>query len=135
MTGGAVEPAGRTILLVEDESATRLTLATVLRTEGYTVLEAADGPAAEALLAKVRVEPALLLTDFVMPGMNGHQLAERVRARFPKVKVLIMSAHIEEADVQKDVLDETFRAGALFLQKPFEPDALLRRVRAILATP
>ena len=129
------EPKGKTILLVDDDAGTRLNLAAVLRTDGYTVLEAPDGPAAEALLAKLGAAPALLLTDFVMPGMDGHQLAERIRAKVPGIKVLIMSAHIENESVQKGVLEEGFRAGASFLQKPFEPDALLRRVRALLSIP
>ena len=130
--GGEQAPAGRTILLVEDETGTRMTIAAALRTDGYTVLEAADGAAAEALIEKTKVAPALLLTDYVMPRMDGHELATRMRARFPGIKVLIMSAHIDEPGVQKGVLEESFRAGALFLQKPFEPDALLRRVRALL---
>jgi two-component system cell cycle sensor histidine kinase/response regulator CckA len=129
------EPKGKTILLVDDDAGTRLNLAAVLRTDGYTVLEAPDGPSAEALLAKTGATPALLLTDFVMPGMDGHQLANRIRAKIPGIKVLIMSAHIENESVQKGVLEEGFRAGALFLQKPFEPDALLRRVRALLSIP
>ena len=91
-----------------------------------------EGPAAEALIEKSKVAPALLLTDYVMPGMNGHELATRMRARFPGIKVLIMSAHIDEPGVQEGVLEESFRAGALFLQKPFEPEALLRRVRSLL---
>jgi CheY-like chemotaxis protein len=130
--GGTAAPADRTILLVEDETGTRLTIAAALRTDGYTVLEAADGLAAEALVERTKAAPALLLTDYVMPGMNGHELATRMRARFPGIKVLVMSAHIEEPGVQKGVLEESFRAGALFLQKPFEPEALLRRVRALL---
>ena len=122
-----------TILLVEDEEGTRRTLAAALRTEGYTVLEAADGPAAEALLKRVGVPPALLLTDYVMPGMNGHELASRLRPLYPGMKVLVMSAHVGDEEVQKGILEEAFKAGSAFLQKPFDPEALLRRVRAVLA--
>jgi two-component system cell cycle sensor histidine kinase/response regulator CckA len=122
-----------TILVAEDEEATLHLVATTLRTEGYTVLEALDGRAAEAMAAKYRVPPDLLLTDFVMPDMNGHELAERLRPRYPGMKVLLTSAHIAEEIVQEAVLEEAFRRGAAFLQKPFTPDELLRKVRAVLA--
>lgn len=125
--------AGTTILLVEDEEGTRKTVAATLRSEGYTVLEAGDGPAAEKLAARVGVPPALLLTDFVMPGMNGHELAGRMRAKYPGLKVLIMSAHVQDETVQKGILEEAFKGGGAFLEKPFTFEALLRRVRAVLA--
>jgi len=130
---GTPTPAGTTILLVEDEDGTRKTMAATLRSEGYTVLDAADGPAAEKLAARVGVPPALLLTDFVMPGMNGHELATRLRVKFPKIKVLIMSAHIQDESVQQAILEEAFKGGGAFLEKPFSFDAMLRRVRAVLA--
>jgi two-component system cell cycle sensor histidine kinase/response regulator CckA len=122
-----------TILVAEDETAQRMILATTLRTEGYTVLEAADGPAAEALAGKHGVPVDLLVTDFVMPGIDGHQLAERLRSRFPAMRVLLVSGHIDEEPVQKGVMEEAFKKGAAFLQKPFTPDELLRKVRAVLA--
>jgi CheY-like chemotaxis protein len=130
---GATSPAGTTILLVEDEEGTRKTVAATLRTEGNTVLEAADGPSAEKLAARVGVPPALLLTDFVLPGMNGHELAGRMRQKYPGLKVLVMSAHVQDEAVQKGILEEAFKAGGSFLEKPFTSDALLRRVRAVLA--
>lgn len=131
MTGDKA-PAQHTVLLAEDDAAIRLMMATTLRAEGYTVLDAADGPAAEALAGKFGVPVDLLVSDFVMPGMNGHQLAERLRAQFPAMKVLLVSAHIEEEPVQKAVQQEAFKKGAAFLQKPFKPEDLVRKVRAVL---
>ena len=122
-----------TILVAEDESSQRALVAATLRAEGYTVLEAPDGAAAEALASKFGVPVDLLLTDFLMPGMDGHELAERLRTRFPRMKVLITSGHIEEETVQKGVMEESFKKGAAFLQKPFKPEELVRRVRAVLA--
>jgi CheY-like chemotaxis protein len=131
---GTQPGAGTTILLVEDEEGTRRTLAATLRTEGYTVLEAADGPSAERLTVRVGVPPALLITDYVMPGMNGHQLAESLRGRYPGMRVLIISAHVRDDEaVQKGILEEAFRSGSAFLEKPFSSSDLLRRVRAVLA--
>jgi len=122
-----------TVLVAEDEPAQRMILATTLRTDGYTVLEAPDGAAAEALAVKHGVPVDLLVTDFVMPGIDGHQLAERLRSRFPGMRVLLVSGHINEEPVQKGVMEEAFKKGAAFLQKPFTQDELLRKVRAVLA--
>lgn len=121
-----------TILVAEDEPAQRILVATTLRSAGFTVLDAADGPSAEIAAGKYGVPIDLLLTDFVMPGMDGHQLAERLRPRFPGMKVLIISGHIQEEPVQKAVMEEAFQKGAAFLQKPFTPEDLVRKVRAVL---
>jgi len=122
-----------TILVVEDEPIQRRLAAATLRAEGYTVLEAADGAAAEAMASKFGVPVDLLFTDFVLPGMDGRQLADRLRPLFPRMRVLITSGHIEEESVQKAVMEEAFKKGAAFLQKPFEQQELVRRVRAVLA--
>ena len=71
----------------------------------------------------------LLLTDVVMPGLNGLELAQRVLAERPQMHVLFMSGYADNAVVQRDVID----AGRPFLQKPFAPDRLLARVRDVLA--
>ena len=131
MTGTKL-PAEKTILVAEDDPSIRLMMATTLRSEGYTVLDAADGPSAEALAGKYGVPVDLLVSDFLMPGMDGHQLAERLRRLFPGMKVLIVSAHIEEEPVQKAVQEEAFKKGSAFLQKPFKPEDLRRKVRAVL---
>jgi hypothetical protein len=117
-----------TVLLVEDEPGVRHLARDVLSRYGYRVIEAADG--AEALrLAEGHAEPIhLLLTDVVMPGMSGAELAERFRALRPDVPVLYASGYADEAVVSHGVRHE----GMPFLQKPFEPDDLVRRVRDLL---
>ncbi|MGQ9645605.1 MAG: PAS domain S-box protein [Thermodesulfobacteriota bacterium] len=118
-----------TILEVEDEIEVRKLVAQVLTNQGYTVLEASDGK--EAL--KVVRENAgkkidLLLTDVVMPGMSGRELAEALGLRHPKMKVLYMSGYTDDAIVHHGVLEE----GINYIQKPFTLDALARKVREVL---
>jgi signal transduction histidine kinase len=117
-----------TILLVEDEDMVRRLLRDILEMEGYTVLVAHDGD--EALRACERHEGPihLLLTDVVMPGMSGRQLVERLTEHCADVKVLYMSGYTDDAIVHHGVLD----AGTNFLQKPFTPDAVVRKVREVL---
>jgi DNA-binding response OmpR family regulator len=123
-----------TILVAEDEEGTRKFLCAALRAEGYTVLEAEDGASAERAAGRFGVPIDLLVTDYVMPDFDGHELARRLRVRFPGIKVLIISGHIEEEEVQKGVLEETFKEGAAFLQKPIDADGLARKVRSVLLT-
>ncbi|MCK6481370.1 MAG: response regulator [Planctomycetaceae bacterium] len=123
-----------TVLVAEDEEGTRKFLCAALRAEGYTVLEAENGGAAERAAGRFGVPVDLLVTDYVMPDFDGHELARRLRERFPHLKVLIVSGHIEEESVQKGVLEETFKRGAAFLQKPFDAEDLARKVRAVLLT-
>jgi PAS domain S-box-containing protein len=117
-----------TILLVEDEDAVRKLAREVLQQAGYTVLEAARG--AEALRIADTHEGSidLLLTDVVMPGLGGRDLADAVRARRPPIKVLYMSGFTDDAVVRHGV---SVAADAL-LQKPFSPLALTRKVRSVL---
>jgi two-component system, cell cycle sensor histidine kinase and response regulator CckA len=117
-----------TILLTEDAPALRGTARQILERYGYNVLEAPNGK--EALtLASSRPGPIhLLLTDVVMPGMSGRELAERFTAQRPEVKVLYMSGYTDDAVVRHGVL----RPGIAYLQKPFTPDALARKVREVL---
>jgi CheY-like chemotaxis protein len=123
-----VPRGSETILLVEDEESLRRMLLDILEPEGYTVL--ATGGGQEALEACVRHEGPvhLLLTDVVMPGMSGRQLAERLAEKCAEVKVLYMSGYTDNAIVHHGVLDP----GVNFLQKPFTPDAVLRKVRGVL---
>jgi two-component system, cell cycle sensor histidine kinase and response regulator CckA len=118
--------AGETILLVEDEPLVRQTTARLLRAMGYQVLEAAG--AAEALrLALARPAPVdLLLTDVVMPGASGPDLAARLAAHHA-VPVLFMSGHTDVSLAEADVLER-----AAFLAKPFSPDELRRKVQEVL---
>lgn len=117
-----------TVLLVEDEPVVRDLTASVLQARGYTVLQARDG--AEALTASKnhRRRIHLLLTDTVMPGMNGRELAERLLAKRPDTKVLYMSGYTDKAIVQHGILGP----GIAFLQKPFKARALAAKVREVL---
>jgi CheY-like chemotaxis protein len=130
---GAAEPDSgtETILLVEDEPALRAMAKEALRRHGYSVLEASD--AAEALrLADARgFRVDLLLTDVVMPGMNGQELALRLTERYSGLKVLFVSGYTDSAVIRNGLLN----ASAAFLEKPFPPSVLLRRIRQLLDAP
>jgi DNA-binding NtrC family response regulator len=117
-----------TVLVVEDEAAVRMLVRGVLESNGYRVLEARHG--AEALLiCDEHKDPIhLLMTDVIMPEMSGTQLAERVSAQRPEMKTLYMSGYTDKAIVHHGVLE----SGTDFLQKPFTPDTVVRKVRAVL---
>jgi PAS domain S-box-containing protein len=117
-----------TILLVEDEEVVRKLAVRILKRQGYTVLEGSHGN--EAIdVCKHHMEPVhLLLTDVVMPGMNGRELAERFKPLYPKMKVLYMSGYTDDAITHHGVLEE----GMNYLQKPFTVDGLTRKVREVL---
>jgi PAS domain S-box-containing protein len=117
-----------TVLLAEDEAAVRMLAARVLRERGYIVLEARDGD--EALrLARSGTPPIdLLLTDVVMPRMNGTTLVEQVGAIHSGIKVLFISGYTDQAIVHHGRLDP----GVDFLHKPFSPSTLARKVREVL---
>ena len=117
-----------TVLLVEDENAVRVLVRRVLDRMGYTVLEAEDGPGALRVMEQRGAPVDLLLTDVIMPGMSGRQLADRLLEAQPDLKVLFMSGYTDEAISQHGVLAE----GVSFLEKPFTPDLLLQRVREVL---
>ncbi|HEU5048791.1 MAG TPA: PAS domain S-box protein [Gemmatimonadales bacterium] len=118
-----------TILIAEDEPGVRAFSASVLEDAGYQVLEAGSGEEALALAAAPGQEITLLLTDVVMPGINGRVLAERVRALFPRVAVIYTSGYTDDMVLRAGVLTES----AAFLQKPFTPERLLRRVGTAIA--
>ena len=117
-----------TILVVEDEDTIRALVCRVLRSHGYTVLEAADAGLALRLSQELAGPIHLLLTDVVMPQTSGRELAERMAWRRPEVKVLYMSGYTDDAVVRHGVLQE----GTAFLQKPFTPDLLAQKVREVL---
>jgi len=118
---------GETVLLVEDEDQVRSLAAAILRKYGYRVLEAREG--AEAIARAGGDGPVdLLLTDVVMPGMGGAVLAEKLLALRPSMRVLFMSGYTDDAIVRHGILE----AGVAFLQKPFVPEVLARRVREAL---
>jgi len=115
------------VLLVDDDEHVRRVAARALRTRGYTVIEASDGGAALAVLeSRERVD--LLLTDVVMPGMDGRQLAELACTKQPQLKVLYTSGYTDDAVVRHGVMQ-----GAVdLIEKPFRIDSLARRVRQSL---
>jgi two-component system, cell cycle sensor histidine kinase and response regulator CckA len=121
-------PAGETVLLVEDEEAVRRVAAKTLVASGYRVLSAKDGPEALTVAAGEPGTINLLLTDIVMPGMTGRELAERLAAVRPATRVLFMSGYTEDVVVRATAA----AAGSAFLQKPFDPEALARKVREVL---
>jgi signal transduction histidine kinase/ActR/RegA family two-component response regulator len=116
------------ILLLEDEDQVRKLVAIVLRQHGYTVREACRGSEAIELLQRDDVNPALLLTDMVMPGISGLQVAERAAACRPNIRVLFMSGYTEHATLDHHALHE----AANFIQKPFSGEALARKARQVL---
>jgi PAS domain S-box-containing protein len=118
-----------TVLLVEDEEMVRKLACTVLEKNGYTVLEASNGDEALDVVQGRNGNPIhLVVTDVVMPGMSGRQLADRLVSLRPELKVLYMSGYTDNAIVHHGVLDP----GIAYIQKPFTPDALASKVREIL---
>jgi CheY-like chemotaxis protein len=117
-----------TILLVEDEAMVRKLARNVLELFGYRVLEAASGPEALKLCESESCQIDLLLTDVVMPEMSGKELAVRIAECCPKTGILFMSGYTDNAIVHQGVIDE----GSHFVQKPFQTDVLLRKVREVL---
>ena len=117
-----------TVLLAEDEEVVRSLASRVLRENGYTVLEASNGEEALQLCAQQRGTIRLVMTDVVMTGMSGRELAERLHVAHPEMTVLFTSGYTDEAVVRHGILD----TGVAFLQKPFTPDALLHKVREVL---
>jgi PAS domain S-box-containing protein len=130
VASGPRQEGSPTVLLVEDEEGLRALAAKVLAANGYRVLEAAD--AAEAFEVDQRHEGRvdLLLTDVVMPGLSGRELADRLLARRPDMRVLYVSGYPEETLGQENVIVE----GTAFLQKPFTPSTLIRKIESVLAT-
>jgi PAS domain S-box-containing protein len=128
-TGPAAWPRGtETVLVVEDNDMVRSLAARVLRTQGYAVLEAAHGNEA-MLLARDHAGPIhLLLTDVVMPQMSGRELMEYMRESRPEMRVLYMSGYTDNVVAHHGVLEP----GTPFIQKPFTPQAMARKVRAVL---
>jgi DNA-binding response OmpR family regulator len=122
-------PDGReTILLVEDQDAVRAFTREALTRFGYTVLEAAAGEEALSLALGHNEPIHLLVTDVVLPGMNGKTLSEQLRRQRPDLKVLFVSGYSPDVISQRGVLEH----GTEFLHKPFNPDALAEKVRKIL---
>ncbi len=127
-SSGSHSAAGK-ILLVEDEPEVRSLVLKLLQMQGYGVVAA--GSAEEALdILRNRTEPFdLMISDVVMPGLNGRQLAERMKTTHPEIRVLFVSGYTDDAIVHHGKL----LPGTAFLQKPFSPAALSQKVREVLA--
>jgi two-component system cell cycle sensor histidine kinase/response regulator CckA len=117
-----------TVMVVEDNDMVRDLAVSILVRLGYTVLSAASGAECLRLLRDHKGLLDLLLTDVVMPEMNGKALFEQVAAWFPAVKVLYMSCYTENVIAHRGVLDE----GVNFIQKPFSMQGLAAKVREVL---
>ena len=117
-----------TILLVEDEEMLRKLARQTLAGYGYRILEAEDGDEATVLSAQHEGAIQLLLTDVIMPGMNGRELANRLLETRPTLRVLFMSGYTDDAIVHQHALE----SSANFIQKPFSPDSLAQKVRKVL---
>jgi CheY-like chemotaxis protein len=132
--GASGEPASagsEVILLVEDEEPVRAFAARTLRAFGYEVLEAADGATALVIATRRADDIGLLLTDVIMPGLQGHQLVSRLRDTQPTLPVLFVSGFADNP-----VIEPLISTGdAAFLSKPFTADALARAVRRVLDAP
>ena len=127
-----VEPGTETILLVEDETNLRYLARQYLEKQGYKVIEAADGAVAMQIAVAHEAMIHLLLTDVIMPGMNGRELAQRISEIRPNVKTLYMSGYTENVIGHNGMLDD----GVCLLQKPFNLRDLKSKVREVLdATP
>jgi CheY-like chemotaxis protein len=120
-----------TVLLVEDDEMVRDLTSRLLKNWGYTVLVAPDGTDALRQIESYRGHVDLLVTDVVMPGMSGREVARRVVALRPQVKVLYLSGYTDDAIVRHGMLEP----GIAFLQKPFSADMLARKVREVLDAP
>lgn len=117
-----------TVLLAEDEAGVRQVLVDMLRAQGYNVLAAAGGEEALNMLMNAGAAIDLLVTDVVMPGMTGNELADAIRAKHPGFPVLFLSGYADTGIVREGVI----APDANFLQKPFTPEDLARKVRAVL---
>jgi len=118
----------KTVLLVEDDEPIRKLAREVLEQNGYAVLSAGDGEEALRVAGEYRGEIHLLLTDVVMPGIGGRELSDRIRALRPAIRIIYMSGYTGNAIADQGVL----ALGTPFLQKPYSPASLARKVKEVL---
>jgi CheY-like chemotaxis protein len=125
---GAMPRGTETVLVADDEPDIRNLVLDVLRPLGYHVLIAASGD--EALTASDALQGPvdLLLTDVVMPGMDGKKLADELCSRRPDVKIIFMSGYTDDAIAHHGILD----SGVILIQKPLTPGVLARKIREVL---
>jgi PAS domain S-box-containing protein len=117
-----------TVLLVEDEDVVRRLVRDILEHHGFRVLEARHAEEALHMAAAPGRTITLLLTDVILPQMSGRELADRLLATLPDLKVLYMSGYTDDAILEHGLVDR----GRPFLQKPFTPDLLMRKIRDVL---
>ena len=123
-----VARGSETVLLVEDEETVRKLVRDVITRGGYTVMECRNADEAEFMSGNFGGPIHLLITDVVMPGRSGRELAARIASQRPAVKVLYMSGYTDNAIAHHGVIDP----GVAFLEKPFTPEQLLRKARQVL---
>jgi PAS domain S-box-containing protein len=131
MVAAGSSPGSETILLVEDDDRVRALVSNMLRKNGFTVLLASAGDQALEIAARHRGRIHLLLTDVVMPGLNGRMLSERLTSSRPETRVLFMSGYSDDDILRHGVK----KATAHFIQKPFSVDALIHKIRETLNSP
>jgi PAS domain S-box-containing protein len=125
---GAALDGSETVLLVEDDASVCELVRAVLTSHGYTVLSARRPQEAEILCERNRERIELMLADVVMPEMSGAELAKRLMPENPRMKVLFMSGYIDDSVIRQGIQGKE----AAFLQKPFSPQSLARKVREVL---
>jgi two-component system cell cycle sensor histidine kinase/response regulator CckA len=128
LEGGLKYRGTETILLAEDEKVVRTLVCEILTGSGYKVLEAESGAAALSICRTYKGPIDLLLTDVIMPKMGGSELSDSVLELLPNTKVLFMSGYTDDSIAELGVL----RSDTSFIEKPFTPDALCRKVREVL---
>jgi PAS domain S-box-containing protein len=126
------QKGSETILLVEDQPQVRELARMTLSEKGYTVLVTSSPEDAESACARHGAEVHLLLTDLIMPGLTGRELAKRLTTRHPKMRVLYMSGYTFGITTQPGMSSGLLEDGVPFLQKPFTPSALSEKVREVL---
>jgi CheY-like chemotaxis protein len=125
---GTSQQRSATVLVVEDEVSLRTFTCTLLQENGYTVLEAGDGEEALALAGEYKQPIHLLLTDMIMPGMNGPAVAEKLASLHPEAKVLFMSGYT--GFVSRGLIEP----HAVLVSKPFTREELLRKIQQVLSS-
>ena len=128
---GTTDASGQLVLVVEDESQIRTNVCECLQHLGYRALQAEDGNAARRVCQEFAGEIDLVLTDLVMAGQSGHELAGELAERYPGIRVLFMSGYTEDSATRREILQR----GSPFLQKPFSVADLAKAVREALILP
>jgi CheY-like chemotaxis protein len=128
VVGEELPRGSETVLVVEDEQEVRKLAVRVLKRQGYMVLEASQGDDALRLCEEHNRPIQLMVTDVVMPGMDGRELTNRLMLLHPEIKVLYMSGYTDNTIAHHGVLE----AGLHYIQKPFSVDGLARKVTEVL---